>query len=223
MTTDALSDVNGYPPAGERVSLSAAYTDSTAARAVVEDLERAGLHPTFIVPLGSSWATAQPSAAGTLFEHPWQTSAVGAMTLGAITGFGNLVWLDGRHWVLYVSLGVLLGALTGWIASALAATAHPAREEDLLAYPGGGMTIEVEADEPGKARLAEAVMGRHDPTIFKARTRPGPRPPQERVMWQHEAGLSPLEALGSWFEDTRSGPGPRPRRGRHLQADHLRP
>ena len=222
MTADPFSDVNRRAPSGDRVSLSAAYTDSSAARAVVDDLERAGLHPTFIVPLGASWAPTDPPTGAALFEHPWQTAAVGAMTLGAITGFGNLVWLDGRHWLVYVGLGLLVGALTGWIASALAATAHPAREEDLLAYRGGGLTIEVEA-EPGKALLAETVMGRHDPTIFKARTRPGPRPPEERVMWQHEGGLSPLEALGTWFEDNRSGSVPRPRRGRHLQPDRLRP
>ena len=223
MTADPFADVNKPPPAADRVSLSAAYTDSSAAREVVEDLERAGLHPTFIVPLGAAWAPTDPPTGGVLFQHPWQTAAVGAMTLGAITGFGNLVWLNGRHWLIYVGLGVLVGALTGWIASALAATAHPAREEDLLAYPGGGLTIEVEADEPGKARLAETVMGRHHPTLFKARTRPGPRLPEERVMWQHEAGLSPLEALGSWFEDNRSGLTPPSRRGRHLQPNRLRP
>jgi hypothetical protein len=138
-----------------------------------------------------------------------------------VTTLGSLVWLDARHWMLYGVLGVVVGALTGWIGSAIGATAHPAREEDLLAYPERGLTIEVEAVEPERVRLAEAVMGRHDPTTFRARTRPGARTPAERVMWQHEDGLSPLQVLGSWLEETDERPAILAK-GRHLQPNRLR-
>lgn len=223
MTTNLSSDASRYAQvAGDRVNLSAAYHDFSAAQAVVRDLERAGLRPTVIVPLGPSSETPPPPAsAPALLENPRPTSAVGALMLGAVTGLATLIWLDGRHWVLYVGIGLLVGALTGWIASALAATAHPAREEDLLAYPGGAMTVEIETEEPMTARLAETVMAGHSPAIFTSRTKPPARPPEERVMWQHEGGLSPLEVLGSWLEESR----PRPslaRRGRHLQPDRLR-
>jgi hypothetical protein len=117
---------------------------------------------------------------------------------------------------MYAGLGLVVGALTGWVGSALAATAHPAREEDLLAYPGGGLTVEVEAAGPAAATLAETVMGRHDPTVFKARSRPAARPPAERVMWQHEAGLSPLEAMASWLGNAEPD-SPGMTRGRHLR------
>jgi hypothetical protein len=206
----------------DQVSIvSAAYSDSSAARAVVDDLERVGLRPTVIIPMGP-WTVSPPQGpSGGLFQHSMSTARTGALTLGVMTTLGSLIWLEGRHWLLYAGLGVVVGALTGWIGSAMAATAHPAREEDLLAYPGGGLTIEVEADEPEQARLAETVMGRHDPMVFKAWTRPGARPPAQRVMWQHDAGLSPLQVIGSWLDNTEPNPPVLPR-GRHLQAHRLR-
>jgi len=199
----------------EQVStLSAAYPDSSAARAVLDDLEQVGLRPTVIVPMGS-WNLPSPPR-GRLFEHPVSTAFTGAFTLGAMTTLGSLIWLEGRQWLMYAGLGLVVGALTGWVGSALAATAHPAREEDLLAYPGGGLTVEVEAAGPEAATLAETVMGRHDPTVFKARSRPAARPPAERVMWQHEAGLSPLEAMASWLGNAEPD-SPGMTRGRHLR------
>ncbi|MGH8873552.1 MAG: hypothetical protein ACRDWS_16450 [Acidimicrobiia bacterium] len=203
-------------------TLSAAYPDSSVAHAVIDDLERAGLRPTVIVPLGPWTVSSIPDPGGGLFEHPIRTAGTGALILGLITTIGSLIWLDGRQWLLYAALGLIVGALTGWVGSALAATAHPAREEDLLAHPAGGLTVEVEAEEAQQARLAEIVMGRHGPTNFQAWTRPGPRSPTERVMWQHEDGLSPLEALGSWLDEAKSSGAVVPR-GRHLQADRLRP
>jgi hypothetical protein len=149
------------------------------------------------------------------------TAITGAVVLGLTTTFGSLVWLEGRHWVLYGLLGVVVGALTGWIGSAIATTAHPAREEDLLAYPERGLTVEVDALEPDKARLAETVMGRHDPMTFRARTRAGARAPAERVMWQHETGLSPLEVLGSWLDQNDTSTSLLPK-GKHLQPTRLR-
>ncbi|HSK06796.1 MAG TPA: hypothetical protein VK990_04695 [Acidimicrobiia bacterium] len=188
-TTDA---VPGDGAAHDELStVSAAYADSAAARAVLDDLEQFGLRPTVIVPMGSWSAVSDSGRPGGLFEHPLRTARTGALTLGSMTMLGSLIWLEGRHWVLYAVIGVVVGALTGWVGSAIAATAHPARDEDLLAYPGGGLTIEVEAEQPEQARLAELVMGRHRPTVFKASTRPGARPPAERVMWQHDDGLSP--------------------------------
>ena len=201
-------------------TVSAAYSDSSAARAVVEALEQAGLRPTVIVPLGSLTGPG-PGTGGRILEHATSTAAIGALLLGLVTTFGSLTWLEGRHWVLYGMLGVVVGALTGWIGSAIATTAHPAREEDLLAYPERGLTVEVDALEPDKARLAETVMGRHDPMTFRARTRPGARAPAQRVMWQHETGLSPLEVLGSWLDQNDTSTSLLPR-GKHLQPTRLR-
>ena len=132
-------------------------------------------------------------------------------------------WVSFRYLLLYAGIGFLVGALTGWIGSAMSATGHPPRREDLLAHPGGGLTIEVEAGEPRKARLAESVMGRHEPIRFTARTKPGHRSPSERVMWEHEQGLSPLEALSIWVEGRdRSSRPAAPPRGRHLESHRLR-
>jgi hypothetical protein len=206
---------------GELSTVSAAYADSSAARAVLDDLEQVGLRPTVIVPMGSWSAASDLGRQGGLFEHPLRTARTGALTLGSMTTLGSLIWLEGRHWILYAVIGVVVGAFTGWVGSAIAATAHPAREEDLLAYPGGGLTIEVEAEQPEQARLAEIVMGRHQPIVFKASTRPSARPPAERVMWQHEEGLSPLQVMGAWLDDSKSDPPVLPR-GRHLQASRIR-
>jgi len=213
------SSAQGTAP-DEVSTVSAAYSDASAARAVVEALEQAGLRPTVIVPIGSLTGSG-PGPGGRILEHSMSTAVTGALVLGMVTTFGSLVWLEGRHWVLYGLLGVVVGALTGWIGSAIATTAHPAREEDLLAYPERGLTIEVDALEPDKARLAETVMGRHDPMTFRARTRPGNRAPAQRVMWQHEAGLSPLEVLGSWLDQNDTSTSLLPR-GRHLQPNRLR-
>jgi hypothetical protein len=117
-----------------------------------------------------------------------------------------------------------VGALTGWIGSAMAATAHPARDEDLLAHPRAGLTVEVDAAQTSQARVAERVMGQHDPTVFTARTRPGPGARSERVMWHHDEGLSPLEALSLWVEEReRPRRAPAPPRGRHVAGDRAGP
>jgi hypothetical protein len=203
--------------------LSAAYPDPSTAQAVADDLERAGLRPTVIVPLGPWTLSALPDPGTRLFEHPVITAATGAFALGAITSLGALIWLDGRHWLLYAGLGMVVGALTGWLGSAMAATPHPARREDLLAHPGGGLTVEVEAGEARKARVAETVMGRHEPMVFTARTRPGPRPPTQNVMWEHDQGLSPLQVLSIWIDERERSRRPVTPRGRHLESHRLRP
>lgn len=204
-------------------TFSAAYPDPSIASAVVDDLERAGLRPTVIAPLGPWTLSSLPDPGSRLFEHPIITAATGALALGAITSLASLIWLDGRHWLIYAGLGIVVGALTGWIGSAMAATAHPPRREDLLAHPAGGMTIEVEAGEPREARLAETVMGSHEPILFTARTKPGPRSPTERVMWEHDKGLSPLEAASAWMEERQRAGRPTTPRGRHLESNRLRP
>jgi hypothetical protein len=205
-------------------TFSAAYPDPSIAGAVVDDLERAGLRPTVISPLGPWTLSSLPDPGSRFFEHPIITAATGALALGSITALASLIWLDGRHWLLYAGLGLVVGALTGWIGSAMSATTHPPRREDLLAHPGGGLTIEVDAVEPRKARLAESVLGRHEPILFTARTKPGPRSPSERVMWKHDEGLSPLEALSVWVEGRdRSSRPAAPPRGRHLESNRLRP
>jgi hypothetical protein len=210
-------------PDDEQTStFSAAYPDSSIASAVVDDLERAGLRPTVIAPLGPWTLSSLPDPGGRLFEHPVITAAAGALGLGALTSLASMIWLDGRHWLIYAGLGMVVGALTGWIGSAMAATAHPPRREDLLSHPSGGLTIEVEAGEPRKARLAESVMGRHEPILFTARTKPGPRSPTERVMWEHDDGLSPLEAVSAWMQEKERTRRPTTPRGRHLES-RLRP
>jgi hypothetical protein len=216
--------VKSAEPDDEQTStFSAAYPDPSIAGAVVDDLERAGLRPTVIEPLGPWTLSALPDPGSKFFEHSLITAATGALALGTITALASVIWLDGRHWLVYAGLGFLVGALTGWIGSAMSATAHPPRQEDLLAHPGGGLTIEVEAGEPRKARLAETVMGRHEPILFTARTKPGPRSPTERVMWDHDQGLSPLEALSVWVEGRdRSSRPAAPPRGRHLESPRLR-
>lgn len=220
MSTNVSTPASPVTADDQVSTVSAAYSDPYAARAVIDALEQVGLRPTVIVPIGP-WPVSSSGPGGRLFGHSASTAATGSLALGLVTTLGSLIWLEGRHWMLYGLLGVVVGALTGWIGSAIAATAHPAREEDLLAYPERGLTIEVEAVEPEKARLAEAVMGRHAPTTFRARTRPGARTPAERVMWQHEDGLSPLQVLGSWLESTDDRPAILPR-GRHLQPNRLR-
>jgi len=211
-------------PDDEQTStFSAAYLDPSIAGAVVDDLERAGLRPTVIAPLGPWTLSSLPDPGSRIFEHPMITAVTGAFALGSITALASLIWLDGRHWLVYAGLGFVVGALTGWIGSAMSATAHPPRREDLLAHPGGGLTVEVEAREPRKARLAETVMGRHEPILFTARTKPGPRSPSERVMWEHDEGLSPLEALSVWVEGREQARHPAAPRGRHLEGHRLRP
>jgi hypothetical protein len=203
--------------------LSAAYADPDVAGAVVERLEKAGLRPRVITPIGPWTLSSLPDPASKLFEHPLVTSGAGALGLGLVTALISVIWLDGRHWLIYGALGMAVGALTGWIGSAMAATAHPAREEDLLAHPRAGLTVEVEAAREFQARVAERVMGQHDPTVFTAKTRPGPGARSERVMWDHNEGLSPLEALSLWVEERGSSrrPAPRPSRGRHLESHRL--
>jgi hypothetical protein len=219
--TSVPSASPGEPPE-ELSTLSAAYPDPDTAGAVVEHLEKAGLRPRLITPLGPWTLSSLPDPASKLFEHPFVTSAAGALGLGLVTALVSVIWLEGRHWLVYGVLGMAVGALTGWIGSAMAATAHPARGEDLLAHPGAGLTVEVEAAESRQAWLAERVMGQHDPTVFTARTRPGPGMRSERVMWDHEDGLSPLEALSLWVEDRGSSRPPAPQRGRHLEGHRLR-
>jgi hypothetical protein len=211
-------------PSDELSTLSAAYSDPDTAGAVIEGLEKAGLRPRVIAPIGPWTLSSLPDPANKLFEHPLVTSATGALGVGLVTALVSVIWLDGRHWLVYAALGMAVGALTGWIGSAMAATAHPARDEDLLAHPRAGLTVEVDAAQALQARVAERVMGQHDPTVFTARTRPGPGARSERVMWHHDEGLSPLEALSLWVEEReRPRRAPAPPRGRHVAGDRAGP
>lgn len=220
-TPDLLRNQHAEDPSAGLSTLSAAYPDPDTAGEVVEHLEKAGLHPRVIAPMGPWTLSSLPDPASKFFEHPLVTSAVGALGLGLVTALASLIWLDGRHWVMYGALGMAVGVLTGWIGSAMAATAHPARDEDLLAHPRPGLTVEVEAAEYREARVAERVMGQHEPTVFTARTRPRPGGRSERVMWHHDEGLSPLEALGLWVEERDRQPRratSQPPRGRHVAS-----
>jgi hypothetical protein len=215
------------PESPEQLStLSAAYPDPNTAGTVVQDLERAGLRPRLIAPMGPWTMSSLPDPGGRLFEHPLATSGLGALGVGLVTALASVVFLHGRHWLIYAVLGMAVGALSGWIGSAMAATAHPARDEDLLAHPVAGLTVEVDAAESREARVAERVMGQHDPTVFTARTRPGPGARSERVMWHHDEGLSPLEVLSLWVDERERRPGKPPQpppRGRHVAGNRARP
>lgn len=207
------------PARGSVHTISAAYADFAVARSAADDLEKAGLRPTTITPVGPWTVTQLGGANSGILEHPVMTALIGAFSLGTITTTGALIWLDSpRSWLIYAGLGMIVGALTGSIASAIAAADHPSWHEEALGYSIGGLTVEVEADETRSAEVAALVMGRHGPTLFRSQTSPGPRPPSERVMWQHDDDLSPLEALGSWLGDidVRGH-----RRGRHLEADRV--
>lgn len=208
-------------PSEELSTLSAAYPDPDTAGVVVDHLEKAGLRPRVIAPIGPWTLSSLPDPAGRFFEHPFVTSGAGALGLGLMTALASVIWLDGRHWLIYGALGMAVGALTGWIGSAMAATAHPARSEDLLAHPQAGLTVEVEAAESLDARVAETVMGQHSPIVFTATTRPGPGTRSERVMWEHEDGLSPLEVLSLWAGG-RERQAPNPPRGRHVAGHRAR-
>ncbi len=208
-------------PAEELSTLSAAYTDPDTAGEVVEHLERAGLRPRVIAPIGPWTLSALPDPGGKLFEQPFVTSGAGALGLGLVTALASVIWIDGRHWLIYGALGAVVGALTGWIGSAMAATAHPARQEDLLAHPRAGLTVEVETDESLDAKVAETVMGKHGPIVFTATTRPGPGMRSERVMWEHGDGLSPLEAISLWVDGRERQTAAAPR-GRHIAGNRAR-
>jgi hypothetical protein len=223
-TPDSLHGQRPEAHSEELSTLSAAYPDPDTAGEVVDHLEKAGLRPRVIAPMGPWTLSSLPDPASKFFEHPLITSAVGALGLGLVTALASLIWLDGRHWVIYGVLGMAVGVLTGWIGSAMSATAHPARDEDLLAHRRPGLTVEVEAAEYRQAKMAEKVMGQHDPTVFTATTRPRPGARSERVMWHHDEGLSPLEALGLWVEerDRRPSRATAPPRGRHIAGDRAR-
>lgn len=218
----STTSASRHEPSEELSTLSAAYADPDTAGAVVENLEKAGLRPRVITPIGPWTLSSLPDPASKLFEHPLVTSGLGALGVGLVTALASVIFLDGRHWLIYAALGMAVGALTGWIGSAMAATAHPARHEDLLSHPRAGLTVEVEASEFRQARVAERVMGQHEPTVFTARTRPGPGARSEQVMWHHDEGLSPLEALSLWVDGRERRPGkaaPAPPRGRHVAGN----
>jgi hypothetical protein len=127
------------------------------------------------------------------------------------------LWADPGRWI-YALLGMALGALTGSMASALAATSPPEWHEHLLGDPLGGVTVEVSTTDGSSAEVAKAVMAVHDPALVESTTEPGPRPPVERVLWDHEEGLSPLEELSTWVVGREAHASrQRRRRGRHIE------
>ena len=72
---------------------------------------RAGLRPTVIAPLDRGHPPYRIRAGGcssTLHDRCRR-----ALGLGALTSLASMIWLDGRHWLIYAGLGIVVGVPTG--------------------------------------------------------------------------------------------------------------
>lgn len=199
--------------------IAAAYPDPTVARTVVVDLVAAGMSSADVT-LMSPWPVDAPRQERSLvLDHPLLVRLVSALVMGLIASGAALLWASPDRWPLYGIIGAVLGAVSISFASAVAATSPPHWHEALLGDPLGAVTVEVKTTDLTSAEVAQVVMSQHDPALVQTITEPGPRPPSERVLWEHRDGLSPLEELDSWVT-TRSSKEKRPQtRGRHLQVD----
>jgi hypothetical protein len=217
------SDLEQRPDSDETVrKLAAAYTDASVAHSVIIDLVDAGLNEADVT-VRHPWPVskaARPGDRGRFFDHPARMAVFGGLALGGIASMSAWLWANPGQWLVYGLLGMTVGVITGSLAGALTATSPPHWHDRLLGDPLGAVTVEVTTTDPDSADVARLVMAGHDPALVQAETEPGPRPPAERVLWEHEEGLSPLQELGSWLEARAQRPPPEParRRGRHLQT-----
>jgi hypothetical protein len=199
--------------------IAAAYTDASTVPVVVGDLVRAGMAEADVMIM-NPWPVNHPRGDRWMFlDHPIQVAFFSAIILGLVSSVSALLWGNPERWMIYGLLGVVLGAVGSSLAGALAATSPPHWDELLLGDHLGAVTVEVNTTDETSADVARLVMTRHDPALVEAWTEPGPRPPSEHLLWQHEEGRSPLEELRSWAETERAAKGPDPRRGRHLEVD----
>jgi hypothetical protein len=218
-----LLDTQQRPNPDEAVrKIAAAYNDSSVAQTVVGDLAKAGMHSADIT-LMSPWPVAIPTEPRYRFlDHPFLVSLIGAFLVGGVAGLAGLLLANPERWALYAVIGAVVGAFSGSFASAVAATSPPNWHDQLLGDPLGAVTVEVNTTDGRSADVARLVMSGHGPALVQAQTEPGPRPPRERVLWQHEEGLSPLGELSSWLS-SRPDRRKSPIRGRHLEIDRFGP
>jgi hypothetical protein len=203
--------------------ITAAYTDPSVAPTVVADLVGAGMKEAEVTVMSPWPVTGAPNPVRHRLPDRLLTASLAtALVMGGVLWVVAWLWADPGRWV-YGLLGLILGALTGSMARALAATSPPDWHECLLGDPLGAVTVEVSTTDGESAEVARSVMAVHEPALVEATTEPGPRQPVEHVLWDHEEGLSPLEELSSWVSgrDARVQEPPR-QRGRHLEPGRAR-
>lgn len=217
------TDIRQRPDRSERTwKISAAYRDSSTAGAVVSDLVRAGLEEADVTMM-SPWPVGLAPRDGRerLLDRPGRLSLLVGVALSVVLSVIAWVWGDPDTWMTYGLIGLLMGVVSGALTSALTASSPPHWHDRLLGDPLGAVTIEVSTTRDDSADVARVVMAHHDPSLVQTHTEAGPRPPAEHVLWEHEEGQTPLEALGSWMEGKETAAAA-PRRGRHLEADRVR-
>jgi hypothetical protein len=204
-------------------TIAAAYPETSVAHDVVGDLVNAGLSSADVTVM-SPWPVDAPLKRPIrILDHPILLALISALAMGLVAATAALLWASPDTWIAYGIIGASLGAISSSLASALTATSPPHWHDELLGDPLGAVTIEVNTTDPDSADVARQVMTSHAPALIQAQTEPGPRAPSERVLWEHEDGLSPLEELDTWVSARVSKPGstaPR-RKGRHLEADRV--
>lgn len=200
--------------------VTAAYTDASVAPMVVGELVKAGMDSADVTIM-TPWPVSYPRQGEPLaLDHPLKTALASALALGIVASATALLWANPGRWMAYGLLGAALGAVSSYLASALTATSPPFWHDRLLGDRLGAVTVEVSTTDATSADVARLVMTRHAPALMEGRTEPGPRPRSERVLWEHDDGLSPLEELGAWVRSTTiSMGGGTQRRGRHLAVD----
>jgi hypothetical protein len=219
------SDIEQRPEFPDRTwKISAAYDDALAANAAVGDLVRAGMHDADVTVM-SPWPVGGPSRdpRERLLEHPVWLSALAGLTLSLLLATAAAIWAEPGSWMVYAAIGLVVGVISGTLAGALTASSPPHWHDRLLGDPLGAVTVEVRTTVDESADVAKVVMAHHDPSVVRTEAGPGPRPPTERVLWDHEDGLSPLEEIGLWFEPKERKAPPLSRdRGRHLEPERAR-
>jgi hypothetical protein len=207
--------------------INAAYTDSSKAQAVVGDLIRAGM-PDAEVTVSNPWPIGLAPARdimGTARRHLVASAMISGLFFGLVLSATALLWAAPGQWLIYGAIGFVVGAaVSGPMIDALTAASPPRGHERRIGDPLGAVTVEVTATEDHSADVARQVIAGHDPALVQMETEPGPKPPSQNVLWEHEDGLSPLEELGSWLgsREERATGQPEKQRGRHLAAERAR-
>ncbi len=220
MRTSDIEQRPDFPD--KRWKISAAYDDALAANAVVSDLVRAGLDDADVTVM-NPWPVGGPprDARERLLDDPIWLSVLAGFTLSALLAVAAAIWAEPGSWMLYAAIGLVVGVISGTLAGALTASSPPHWHDRLLGDPLGAVTVEVSTTVDESADVAKVVMAHHDPSVVRTEAEPGPRPPTERVLWEHEDGLSPLQEVALWLEPKDPKPVTRGR-GRHLEPERAR-
>lgn len=217
-----MLDAERRPEASDPIwTVTAAYEDAATAYVAVNDLVRAGMSQADVTVMSPWPAGAVPvDTRERLLDHPLRLAVATGLGMAAILALAAMVWAGSDNWVLYAWVGMVVGVLGTTLAGALTATSPPNWHDRLLGDRLGAVTVEVNTQENDEADLARAVMASHDPSVVLTLAGPGPRAPEDHVMWDHEDGLSPLQEIGSWREArTENRPA---QRGRHLDPGRVR-